>query len=67
VPFEVISMIEALESGVYSGAYIVLGGNAWRYKEFYLRGGLDRHVPKARLVQILTLEEFITKANQGKL
>ena len=34
VPFEVISLAEALTAGEYAGAYLVLGGNGWSPREF---------------------------------
>ena len=67
VPFELISMIEALLTGDFAGAYIVLGGQNWRFKDFYLGGGLDPYIPDARRVRILALEDFVARANQGRL
>jgi len=67
VPFEVISMIEAMETGQYAAAYVVLGGINWKFKDFYLRGGLNTYIPKGTMVTLMALEEFVVKANQGKL
>lgn len=68
VPFEVISMIEAMETGLYAAAYVVLGGINWKFKDFYLDRGLDVYIPKgAAMVTLISLEEFVVKANQGKL
>jgi hypothetical protein len=67
VPFEIISLIEAVRSGGYHGAYVVLGGQCWRFKDFYLDGGLTPYMPDAREVQIVTLEDFVARANQGRL
>ena len=68
VPFEVISMIEAMETGQYAAAYVVLGGINWKFKDFYLKRGLDIYIPKgAAMVTLISLEEFVVKANQGKL
>jgi hypothetical protein len=67
VPFEVISMIEAMETGQYAAAYVVLGGVNWKFRDFYLRGGLDTYITKGTMVNLIALEEFVVKANQGKL
>lgn len=48
-------------------AYLVLGGEGWRYKEFYLSGGLKPYLANSDMVNIVSLERFIMLANQGKL
>jgi len=67
VPFEAISMIEALRAGGYHAAYVVLGGQNWRFRDFYLNHGLDPFIPAVREIQIVALEDFIARANQGRL
>ncbi len=69
VPFEIICLIEALEKGTYERAYLVLGGEGWKpkLKSLYTSGGLEKYLPKADHVEILGLETFIAKANQGNL
>jgi hypothetical protein len=69
VPFEVICLVEARESGSYERAYLVLGGHGWKpaLKELYLSGGLTRYIPKADMVTIIALEDFIAIANQGRI
>ena len=67
VPFEIISLIEAVRSGSYHGAYVVLGGPCWRFKDFFLDGGLNPYMPDAREVRIVTREDFVARANQGRL
>jgi PD-(D/E)XK nuclease superfamily protein len=67
VPFEVISMIDAMEIGQFAAAYVVLGGVKWKFKDFYLKGGLNPYVPKWNLVTLIAVEEFVVKANQGNL
>ena len=67
VPFEVISLAEALEPGEYAGSYLVLGGAGWTLRNFYTGGGLKKHLANADKVQIVTLEDFVARANQGKL
>ena len=67
VPFEVISLSEAMQDSSYARAYLVLGGDGWRLRDFYVSGGLDKHLTHPELVEILTLERFIAVANQGAL
>ena len=68
IPFEVISLAQArIENEDIYKAYLVLGGDGWRYKEFYLSGGLDRHLRNPELVDIVSLEEFVALANKGEL
>ncbi|MGH9868287.1 MAG: PD-(D/E)XK nuclease superfamily protein [Candidatus Polarisedimenticolia bacterium] len=69
VPYEVICLADAIDRGSYRKAYLVLGGTGWkpRLKQFYLERGLDRFIGKADRVDILGLEEFVTRANQGNL
>ena len=68
IPFEVISLAHArIVDERFYRAYLVLGGDGWRYKEFYLSGGLDQHLRNPELVNIVSLDEFVALANQGKL
>jgi hypothetical protein len=67
VPFEVICLADALPSGPYEAAYLVLGGLGWTLRDFYTKGGLKSHLPLADKVRIVTLEDFIARANQGAL
>lgn len=67
LPFEVISMIEAMETGQYAAAYVVLGGINWKFRDFYLKGGLNTYIPKGTMVNLIALEAFVVKANQGIL
>ena len=67
VPFEVICLTEAVMSGSYEGAYLVLGGEGWTLRDFYTGGGLQRHLTNTGRVDIVTLEGFVAKANQGRL
>ena len=68
IPFEVISLAHArVENERFYKAYLVLGGNGWRYKDFYLSGGLDKHLRNPELVDIVSLEAFVALANQGRL
>jgi hypothetical protein len=67
VPFEVICLLEALGSGEYSKAYLVLGGEGWTLRNFYTSGGLQKYLKHVDDVEILTLESFVARANAGKL
>jgi len=46
VPYELICLSEALKQsrGAHTAAYLVLGGEGWTLKKFYLSGGLKRHL-----------------------
>ena len=69
VPFEVICLLDALDEnpGKYAKAYIVLGGEGWKLRGFYTSGGLISYISYADRLDILTLEGFVARANQGKL
>jgi hypothetical protein len=67
VPFEVICLEDALTTGAYSGAYLVLGGEGWKLRNFYTGGGLESYLRLTGKVGILTLESFVAKANRGDL
>jgi len=69
VPFEAICLADAILSseGRLTKAYIVLGGQGWKLRRFYVDGGLHQHLVHADLVEILDLETFIAKANKGQL
>ena len=59
VPFEVISLAEAVLSGEYASAYLVLGGEGWKLRSFYTSAGLRRRLVHAEKVGIMTLENLI--------
>lgn len=71
VPFELICLADAISKNrsVYKKAYLVLGGNGWKLRDFYVQGGLESFLaPEYRaLVDVLTLEDFIAHANKGRL
>ena len=67
VPFEVICLADAVLTQAYEKAYLVLGGEGWKLRTFYTSGGLNAHLTNAQKVEILTLEGFVAKANQGRL
>lgn len=69
VPFEAICLADAVLSpeNQFKKAYLVLGGAGWKLRDFFVGGGLNEHLRYGELVTILSLEEFIAKANQGQL
>ncbi len=69
VPFEVMCLTEAVLSGRggYSRAYLVLGGEGWKLRDFYTRGGLLPFLKHGDLVKIVSLEGFVSRANKGEL
>ncbi len=67
VPFEVICLAEAVLYGSFAKAYLVLGGEGWTLREYYISGGLSDHLIRTESVEIKTLEAFIALANQGQL
>ena len=67
VPYEVICLAEALAAGGYETAYLVLGGTGWKLREFYTGGGLMRHLVNSERVCIVSLEDFVGKANRSRL
>jgi hypothetical protein len=57
IPFEVIALLQLLESRACDDAYLVLGGTGWtpQLREFYRSGGLCRFMPEAKRVKIVGL------------
>jgi hypothetical protein len=69
IPFEVVCLSEALDRG-YDKAYVVLGGEGMKanLRQFYVTGGLRPFLNVAwDKIEIVTLEAFVAKANQGQL
>ncbi len=67
VPFEVISLADAVQKGGFAKAYLVLGGEGWTLRDFYTQGGLKSHLVDSDRVEIVTLEHFVANANSGQL
>ena len=67
VPFEIICLSEALEGGDYAGAYLVLGGERWRFRDFFISDRIKAYMRVSDLIDITTLEAFIAKVNSGGL
>jgi hypothetical protein len=51
----------------YQKAYLVLDGEGWTLRDFYISGDLQQYIPYGDRVEIVTLERFIMKANMAKL
>lgn len=67
VPFEVMSLADVVVNGEFAKAYLVLGGEGWTLRDFYVSGDLKKHLSHADTVEILTLESFVARANNGEL
>ena len=69
VPYEAMCLIQAVraEPDRYAKAYLVLGGPSWSLRRFFTDGGLLPFLRDEDLVSILTLEEFVARANRGAL
>lgn len=67
VPFEVMCLAQAVIDGNASTAYLVLGGDGWTLRDYYVSGKLAEHLIHADRVTVVTLEAFIRLANNGQL
>jgi hypothetical protein len=67
VPFEVICLAEVVNCGNCAKAYLVLGGDGWTLRDYFVSGALNDHLTHADKVKIVTLERFVALANQGEL
>jgi hypothetical protein len=67
IPFEIICLSEALKSNEYEKAFVVLGGEGWTLRQFYVSGGLSEYLRGCEGVSVVTLEHFVAKANNGRL
>jgi len=69
VPYEMMCLADALAESpkVFSRAYIVLGGDGWALRDFYINGGLSRFMKEVDSVKIVSLERFIALANKSEL
>lgn len=69
IPYEMICLSEALKQsrGAHNQAFLVLGGEGWTLKEFYLSGGLDRHLSLDQPVELLSAETFLERAKNDQL
>ena len=69
VPYEIICLADAVHKsqGNFRKAYIVLGGEGWRLREYYLTGSIQQFLRNCESVEVISLEGFVAKANQRKL
>lgn len=67
VPYEVMSLADAYQKGGFDSVYLVLGGDGWSLRDFYLSDEFKSYLRYGDKVNILTLETFIGLANKGRL
>jgi hypothetical protein len=67
VPFEVMCLADAIRAKQGARAYLVLGGDGWTLRDYYISGQLAEHLTHAGLVKVVTLEAFIRLANNAEL
>jgi len=67
VPFEVMCLADVVRAGAARRAYLVLGGDGWKLRDYYTSGALSEHLSHAALVRIVSLEAFVRLANNGEL
>ncbi|MFM7180547.1 MAG: PD-(D/E)XK nuclease superfamily protein [Verrucomicrobiales bacterium] len=76
IPYEMICLAEAIAQSAkaekqedrYTKALLVLGGDGWTLKEWYLSGELKKHLPAAaNVVQIHSYESFLKALKAGEL
>ena len=67
VPFEIMCLADAVRHGSATRAYLVLGGDGWTLREYFISGALAEHLTYASLVRVVTLEAFIRLANNSQL
>jgi PD-(D/E)XK nuclease superfamily protein len=67
VPFEVMCLADAVRAGRAVHAYLVLGGDGWSLRDYYVSGALKEHLIHADKVRVVSLEAFIRLANNGEL
>lgn len=67
VPFEVMCLADAVKASHGTRAYLVLGGDGWKLREYFTSGALSEHLIHASTVRVVTLEAFIRLANNSEL
>lgn len=71
IPFEVIKLLHALRESreAFDKAYIVVGGDGFNagLVEFYLSDEFRSYIRESEKIEILTLNDIITRANRGAL
>jgi hypothetical protein len=68
VPFEVMCLTDIIKNqdNPYKHAYLVLGGDGWTLREFYISEAFKKYLNLDN-VRVLTLESFVGLANRGLL
>jgi hypothetical protein len=67
VPFEVMCLADVVRAGNAHRAFLVLGGDGWTLRDYYVSGALRDHLIHSSLVRVVTLEAFVRLANNGEL
>jgi hypothetical protein len=67
VPFEVMCLADAVRAGHADRAFLVLGGDGWKLRDYFTSGALSEHLTYAALVKVVTLEAFIRLSNNGQI
>ncbi|HLI95594.1 MAG TPA: PD-(D/E)XK nuclease superfamily protein [Candidatus Baltobacteraceae bacterium] len=71
IPFEVIKLLHTLRENptVYDKAYIVVGGDGFNAGliDFYLSEEFRSYIRDSEKIEILTLNDIMTRANRGAL
>lgn len=69
VPFQAMSLSKILgdHGNEFERAYLVLGGGGWKYLKFFLSEEFYLTLMLDKRVTIITLEDFISRANKKKL
>ncbi|AZT91252.1 hypothetical protein ELD05_11825 [Caldicellulosiruptor changbaiensis] len=69
IVYEIMTLIKILKENNLKEAYIVIGGKGYsrKAKEFYLKQKHIEYIKDGELVEILSLDEFIERANVNKL
>ena len=76
IPYALILLLILYEKKIIDKGYLVLGGSdqdkirkrkGWTLRKYYLSGGLEKFIKYKGKIDILTIEEFQSDANQSKL
>jgi hypothetical protein len=64
IPFECLKLQHAIEdsNGLFHQAYIILGGNKWHNKEYYLSEDFKNqiHMPNVRIIRFEDIDDHFT-------
>lgn len=69
VPFDVMCLADLIHKsqGKFTRAYVVLGGVKWKRRGYYLSGDIAQYLKNCDMVKMISLEEFVAKANSKQL